>query len=592
MQNKKNPKKRKRVIQWNTLIILAGIIAMSISTIYIAYKHSVPVDADVSYNEFMKAVDNNEIESVNIIKSQKYFTATFKDGTKATVINPEHDEFKKELLEKGVNISVQTNTALEAVSDAVLTIPTMALIFVFIWYMLKAFGGQTNTLYKLYKAEEVVKFDQVAGMSETKDEVKFAVSQLRNASKLKKLGTKPCKGIILEGPPGTGKTLLAKAIAGEANVPFISTNGADFVEMFAGLGAARVRKLWDLAELNAPCVVFIDEIDAVGRRRSGGSDGATTEANQTLNELLSKMDGLSPNLGVFVVGATNRIQDLDPALIRPGRFDKRIYIGPPKTKKDRDEIVELYLKNKKLDKSVTVNMVSRMLFGMTGAEIEQALNESVMVSIQRGGEGVVTLADIDAAAMKIRTLGGIATRHSSKEDIRISSVHEAGHAIVSCLVGRKVSKISITSYNSGVGGVTIRDTDDIEDIKIASKRELENEIRVLLAGRAAEKLMFGEVSAGCSNDIERATVIAYKMLYNYAMQDDYLINPEVLSDTKPILLDSKEMLKNVNEMLLVYNKQVADLLEARKDELIRLSNQLSEEENVYDYTYESCTAKE
>ena len=584
MNNKHRPtKKRKRVIPWNTLIMVCGITAMIISTLYTAYKTSVPVETDVSYIQFMEYVENGEVESVSFVNSQKYISVTLKNGEKFTTTHPEHEDFKKELLEHGIYVDTAKVTALEAVADAILSIPMTALLFVIMWYMLKAFGGQSTTLYQLYKAEDIIKFDHVAGMSETKEEVMFAVSQLKNAKKLKELGTKPCKGIILEGPPGTGKTLLAKAIAGEANVPFISTNGADFIEMFVGLGAARVRKLWELAELNAPCVVFIDEIDAVGRRRSGGSDGASTEANQTLNELLSKMDGLSPNLGVFVVGATNRIQDLDPALVRPGRFDKRLYVGPPKTKKDRDEIVSLYMKNKKFTDEVTLDNASRLLFGMSGAEIEQALNESVMVSLQRGGNGIVSLADIDVAAMKQRSMGGVATKHASKEDIRVSAVHEAGHAIVSSLLGRQVSKISIMPYSSGVGGMTVRNTDDIEDVRIASKTELINEIKVLLAGRAAEKVLIGDTSVGCSNDIERATMIAYKMIYNFAMSGDYLINPDALKQTNVAIIDSNETLKKVNDLVVEYNEAVEKMLSENIDELRRLADQLEAEENVYDY---------
>ena len=582
----KPERKRKRVIKWQSLIIGTAIFALIISTIYSSYRTSVPVDSSMNYVEFKEHLEKGEVDSAEVIRANKTFEITLTNGEKYTVINPGHDEFKKELLEAGVNMSVADETAVDAVASVIVTIPTLSLVLVIIWFLMKSFGGQTTTLYKVYKAEQVIKFDQVAGMSETKEEVRFAVSQLKNSKKLKELGTKPCKGIILEGPPGTGKTLLAKAIAGEADVPFISTNGADFIEMFAGLGAARVRQLWELAELNAPCVLFIDEIDAVGRRRSGASDGASTEANQTLNELLAKMDGLAYNPGVFVVGATNRIQDLDPALIRPGRFDKHLYVGPPKTKKDRDEIVSLYLSNKKLAEDVTLDSASRLLFGMSGAEIEQSLNEAVLISLQRGGEGIVTIEDIDAAAMKQRSMGGVRTKHASKEDIHVSAVHEAGHAVMSSLLGRKVSKISIMPYSSGVGGMTVRNTDDIEDVKIASKCELENEIKVLLAGRAAEHIIIGDTSVGCSNDIQRATMIAYRMIYNYAMTGDYLINPDVLRENQVAIIDSNDTLKKVNELVVRFNDTVEKELVKHKDELIRLYKQLEIEENVYDYSIE------
>ena len=582
-QKRRHPRKRKKVIKWHTLIIIIGIIIVAISSFYSAYNESQPVKPDLEWSNFWDMVETNKIESINIIRTQQYFTATDIDGKVYKVNNPGYDEFQKDLLDKGITITIQRQTVVEAVVAVATALPMTALLFIILWYILSTMSNQTTTLYKLHKSEEVVKFEHVAGMSETKEEVMFAVSQLRNADKLKELGAKPCKGIILEGPPGTGKTLMAKAIAGEANVPFISTNGADFIEMFVGLGAARVRRLWELATLNAPCVLFIDEIDAVGRRRGSGGDSAQTEANQTLNELLSKMDGLESNSGVFVVGATNRISDLDPALLRPGRFDKHLYIGPPKTKKDRDEIVELYMRGKKFDETITLDRVSKLLFGFTGAEIEQVLNEAVMVSIQKGRGGVVTIDDVDEATMKQRVYG-VAGSHSSKEDIHITATHEAGHAVMNALLGRKVSKVSIIPYSSGVGGVTIRDTDDVEDKKMVTKEELTDEIKVLLAGRAAEQIILGSASAGCANDIEKATVIAYNMIYNYAM-DKYLISPDALRrENISILSTETEILTNVNGLVTELNDTVLRMIAKNKHEVIKLADRLEVEENIYDFS--------
>lgn len=585
MANQKRRKHGKKVIKWQTLAIIIGIITLILVTLCGAWRNSIPPEITMSYKDFELHVKDGDIASVNITSSQKYFTVELEDGGQYTVVNPGNDEFIKDLLEAGVNVRIQRSTLFESISDVILSIPMMILLFVILYYLIKTLGGQTTTLYKLYKADETVTFDDVAGMSEAKEEVKFAVSQITNAKRLKELGARPCKGILLEGPPGTGKTLLAKAIAGEAGVPFISTSGSDFVEMFVGLGAARVRALWDLAKTNAPCVLFIDEIDAVGKRRRSGGDGATTEGNQTLNELLSQMDGLATNMGIFVVGATNRIDDLDPALVRPGRFDTKIFIGPPKTKKDRDEIIKLYLKNKSLSDDINFDSVSKLMFGFSGAEIEQVLNEAVLMSIQRGGDGIVSLNDIDAATMKLRT-SGVVVKHSSQEDIHTSAVHEAGHAVVNVLLGRKVSKVSITPYNSGVGGVTVRDVDDVDDKKTLTKTEITNEILVLLAGRMAEKVIIGDTSTGCSNDIERATILAYSMIYRFAMDDTKLINPDSLAKTDTTILANDNRLEVVNDLLLEFNTTMEDLITNNIERVTDLAGRLEEEENVYNYSFE------
>ena len=301
------------------------------------------------------------------------------------------------------------------------------------------------------------------------------------------------------------------------------------------------------------------------------------------NELLAKMDGLGTNSGVFVVGATNRIQDLDPALLRPGRFDKHLYVGPPKTKADRDEIMNLYLKTKKLYKNFDIDKASKLLFGFSGAEIEQVLNEAVLVSLQRGGDGIISVEDVDTSAMKL-IASGVAVKHSSKIDTHITSVHEAGHAVMNSILGRKVSKVSIIPYNSGIGGLTIRDTDDIEDIKMSTKTDLLNDIKVLLAGRVAELLLLGDTSIGCSNDLEKATNIAYRMIYNYAMTSDYIINPEVIKTDGVAILDSKEIIENTNRLVLDCEKDVKEELQAHLDDIKALANRLETEENVYDYS--------
>ena len=415
-------------------------------------------------------------------------------------------------------------------------------------------------------------------MSETKEEVEFAVSQLVHAKELEKFGARPCKGIILEGPPGTGKTLLAKAIAGEAGVPFISTSGADFIEMFVGLGAARVRALWDLALANAPCVVFIDEIDAVGRRRQSGGDAASVESNQTLNALLQRMDGLGVGSGVFVVAATNRIEDLDPALLRPGRFDKHLYIGPPKSKKDRDEVIKVHMKNKKFSEDFDFDKASKLMFGLTGAQIEQVLNEAALISL-KNDKKLITTEDIDSAVMKLLA-SGVAIKHTSESDRDISAVHEAGHAVANLALGRAVSKVSIMPYSSGIGGITVQDTDDIENKRMKTKSELLNDIKVMLAGQEAERLIFGDTSIGCSNDIEKATMLAFNIVNSFAMTEDSIVNISALSKIGVGIFDNNETVKKINEILLTCRHEVTEILSVNKNAIQKLRDELLQDETV------------
>lgn len=579
---KTNRRKRKKIIKWENVMVTLAIVALVLSTLYSGYTMTKPSDMTISWEEFNGHIESGDIAHVTIIKTEPYFTVELTNGEKYTCVNPGNDTFKKDILDAGVEIRTQNSTFSNVVTSTMLSLPMTIAMIVICYFLLKSLNNQASTLYKVYKPEDVIKFDQVAGMSETKQEVMFAVSQLRNSSKLKELGAKPCKGIIFEGPPGTGKTLLAKAIAGEADVPFISVCGADFIEMFVGLGAARVRKVWELAELNAPCIVFIDEIDAVGKRRSGGGDGATTEANQTLNALLQRMDGLGSNSGIFVIGATNRIDDLDPALLRPGRFDKRLFVGPPKNKADRDEVVKLYLKNKKVSSECDIDSVSKLLFGFTGAEIEQVLNEAVLISVQEDRDGVINMQDIDQAAMKQRVYG-VSTRHKSEYDLEVSAVHEAGHAVMSKALGRKVSKISIIPYSSGVGGITMGDTDEMEDKNFRNKDYLIDDIKVLLAGRVSEQIIFGVTSNGCSNDIEKATILAYRMIYEFAMGDEWIINPDILKKYDIAIIDSDSKLKVVNNLVKSCENEVIKELKGRESEIKELRDRLLKEETVLNF---------
>ena len=590
MKDKNKPPKKnkqlKKVVKVRTVMMVVAFTICLITLTYQAAVESIPQNADISYNEFLEKVENDEVKSIRETEGQEIMVVTLTDDSQVTLMNPDYDEFRVDMLERGIEFEYAKSSPLNAILSVLVYVPTLLLTFTIVIYLLSSLGGQNTTLYKAARPEDVVTFNDVAGMSETKEEVRFAVSQLKNREKLAALGTRPCKGIILEGPPGTGKTLLAKAIAGEAGVPFISCCGADFIEMFVGLGAARVRSLWEVAVINAPCVLFIDEIDAVGRRRTGGGDGASTEANQTLNALLQRMDGLGAKDGIFVIGATNRIEDLDPALLRPGRFDKHLYVGLPRSKKDRDEIVKLYTKNKTFDETFDFDKASKLMFGLSGAQIEQVMNESVLISVHNGRDGIVSLKDIDEAAMKLRAQG-IKVKHSSQKDIDITAVHEAGHAIVNVLLGREVSKISIVPYSSGVGGMTVQDTDKLEDIKMKTRSEMIDDIKTLLAGRMAEKLIFNDVSIGCSNDIDVASKIAYTVLNKFAMDDSRLVNTEAIKELVPSMItDSNQAVESINELLIKCNKAVEDMLRENMVGLQKLADLLKREEIVLNFNIE------
>lgn len=575
-------KKVKKFINIKNLIIVIGIVTFIVGGVYSGYKKLEATDAQMTYKEFWEQVDAGNIEQVRQITSETYMTVTDKEGTTYKVVDPGYDDFRKDMLEHGVAVQVTDSTFSDVAFSLITTLPIQIAMYAFLVHICFSNFITSGNMFKVLKPEDVVTFDDIAGMSETKEEVKFAITQLKNASKLESLDARPCKGIILSGPPGTGKTMLARAIAGESGVPMISCSGSDFIEMFVGLGAARVRQLWDLAELNAPCVVFIDEIDCLGRRRSGGQN---SENNQTLNALLQKMDGMERSKGIFVVGATNRIDDLDQALLRPGRFDKQLYVGKPRTKKDRDEITEIYLKNKKKEPDVTVENVSSSLRGFSGAEIAQTLNEAVMISLMDNRDGVIQLQDVNKAAMKL-IAHGVAVGHTSEKDRLISAVHEAGHAVENILVGNKVAKVSIESYSSGIGGYTMENTDKKDDNSFMMKSDILNNIKVMLAGMVSEDIYFGEHSTGCSNDIEKASVLAFGLINSFAMDNKNIINREAITVQGVRISESKDIMDKANELMNKLKDEVNTELKNHKEEIRLLVKKLLTDEVVTDYSFE------
>ena len=362
-----------------------------------------------------------------------------------------------------------------------------------------------------------VNFEMVAGLDEEKEELEEVVDFLKNPRKYTALGARIPKGLLLEGPPGTGKTLLAKAVAGEAGVPFFSISGSDFVEMFVGVGASRVRDLFENAKKNSPCIVFIDEIDAVARRRGTGMGGGHDEREQTLNQMLVEMDGFGVNEGIIVLAATNRVDILDPAILRPGRFDRKVVVGRPDVK-GREEILKVHVKDKPLGEDVDLHRVAQTTSGFTGADLENLMNEAAILSA-REDRNFIRQADIDKAFIKI----GIGAEKKSKvvsdKDKKITAYHETGHAILFHLLPEvgPVHTVSIIPTGNGAGGYTMP-LPERDDLYMTRRQMLEN-IMVSLGGRIAEELVFDDITAGASQDIKQATAIARAMVTQYGMSE-------------------------------------------------------------------------
>lgn len=574
------PTRQKKPINVQRLVLIVVFACYIGIQIYIAFSSIKPATGEINYTELFELVESGQTDTIYITKEQDYLTVVTKDGNSYDCVNPKSDWFIEDLMKAGANISIQKQSMSNAISSIMLTLPMVAILAMFAIYLSNTIIGGSTKMFTLLKPNQNrTTFNSIRGLSQTKKEVKFAVDQIHNWKKLDSVGARPCKGIMLYGPPGTGKTLIARAIANEAGVPFISASGSDFDGMFVGVGAARIRNLWSMAIQNAPCIIFIDEIDCVGKRRKGG-DGASNDHNQTLNCLLQKMDGLNKINGVMVIAATNRLDELDPALLRPGRFDRHYYVGPPANKKDRQDMVEYYLNGKYIEsKDVNVENVSKLMVGLSGAEIEEALNEAVYISLSEGREGTINLKDIDEAVMKLHTKG-VKEEHSSERDTEITAIHEAGHALVAVLQGLKIAKVSIAPYSGGVGGITMRDLDIEFDQKMKLKSDMENDIRIFLAGMLAEDNKYGEHSQGCSQDISEATKIIYSMVTAYG-QGDILLNENTLMELGIHHILESSVVKQCNDMLDVYRKETADMLENNKDALYEIAELLEKETTIF-----------
>jgi len=571
MDGPKNEKMRtlRVIFLW---VVFLGIVYLLVNNFY--KERSI----NLSFTEFLKYVDEGKVKSAVFNETQ--VQGELSDGRKFVVQLPFPDpELPKKLSEKGVNVTARVR--INIFNFLIQVVPAFLFLLFFI-LMIRQLQSGPNQAFSFGKSraklvtpsKERITFKDVAGVDEAKEELKEVVEFLKHPDRYIKLGARIPKGVILVGPPGCGKTLLAKAVAGEANVPFFSISGSDFVEMFVGVGAARVRDLFDTAKKHSPCIIFIDEIDAVGRVRGAGIGGGHDEREQTLNALLVEMDGFETNQGIIVLAATNRPDILDYALLRPGRFDRRVVIDLPDVK-GRYEILKVHTRKIPLSKDVDLEVIARTTPGFTGADIQNLTNEAALIAARKKKKKV-TMEDIEEAKDKI--LMGVERKSMllREDEKRLISYHEAGHTIVSFFTPHTdpIHKVTIIPRGFALG--TTQQL-PLDDRRTYSKDYLVAQLRTLMGGRSAEEVVFGTISTGAGNDIERATNIAKRMVCEWGMSEklgpisfgysdeevflgrDFAIRKEYSEETARII--DSEVMRFVNEAYEYAKKLIQDKIE-------------------------------
>lgn len=499
------------------------LIIMVIIWMFDLYGEKNSKPADISYTSFMQHVQQDEIKQVTIVDN--VISGKLKDGKEFSTVAPNDSKLVEKLEAKKVDIKAELPPQPPWWMSILSSILPM-LIIVGLWFMLMnqggAGGGKVMNFGKSrarrYDEEKLkITFKDVAGAEEAKQELEEVVEFLKHPQKYNDLGAKIPKGVLLYGPPGTGKTLLAKAVAGEAGVPFFSISGSDFVEMFVGVGASRVRDLFDQAKKSAPCIVFIDEIDAVGRQRGAGLGGGHDEREQTLNQLLVEMDGFSANEGIIMIAATNRPDILDPALLRPGRFDRQIVVDRPDIK-GRTEILKVHVNGKPIGPDVNLDVIAQRTPGFTGADLSNLVNEAALLTARKDKKAI-NMPEMEEAAERVIMGPERKSRVISDKEKRLTAYHEGGHTIVGMLLEHTDPVHKVTIIPRGrAGGYTL--SLPKEDKYYATRSEMLDELKVLLGGRVAEALVLKEISSGASNDLQRATQLARQMICEYGMSEN------------------------------------------------------------------------
>ena len=592
MNEVKTPKKP--LIYYYVVVLLVLMLFNFLAMPWIAQRQIREVD----YNTFNSMVQEGQVGQVEIQEQENRILFTDKEGTAIykTAMVPDYT-LTDRLLEAGVSTSGQELQQTDPLLTFLLFWVLPILVFVAIGQymsrrMMKNAGGPNAMMFgksnaKVYvKSSEGIKFSDVAGEDEAKDNLKEIVEYLHDPKKYQEIGASMPKGILLVGPPGTGKTMLAKAVAGEANVPFFSMSGSEFVEMFVGMGASKVRDLFKQAKEKAPCIVFIDEIDAIGKKRDGQM-GGNDEREQTLNQLLTEMDGFEGNTGVIILAATNRPESLDPALTRPGRFDRRVPVELPDLK-GREEILKVHAKKIRVAEDVDFNKVARMASGASGAELANIVNEAALRAV-RDGRRYATQADLEESIEVV--IAGYQKKNAILTDQEKWTVayHEVGHALVAAMQTHSapVQKITIIPRTSGALGYTMQ----VEEGNhyLMSQEELENKIATLTGGRAAEELIFHSASTGASNDIEQATKLARAMITRYGMSQDFdmvaleTVSNQYLGGDTSLACSAETAAEIDRQVVALVKKQhekASQILEDNQEKLHQLSKYLYEKETI------------
>ena len=550
------------------------------------------VKPDVAFSQFLTDVEEKKVEEVTINGTQ--VRGIFRDGTAfKTVLPPQFNDLVKVLRENKVKIEVKDANKSPWFSYLFTGFPIILLILFWVFFMRQMQSGGNKAMSfgksraKLFSAiQKKMTFKDVAGVEEAKEELQEIVGFLKEPQKFQKLGGRIPKGVILVGAPGTGKTLLARAVAGEADVPFFSISGSDFVEMFVGVGASRVRDLFDQGKKHAPCLIFIDEIDAVGRQRGAGLGGGHDEREQTLNQLLVEMDGFDSNEGIILIAATNRPDILDSALLRPGRFDRRVVVNMPDVK-GREEILKVHIRKIPLDKDVDLKVLARSTPGFSGADLANMVNEAALVGA-RHSQATVTMKDLEYAKDKV--LMGVERKSMiiSEEEKRSTAYHEAGHALIAALIPEAdpIHKVTIIPRGMALG---VTQQLPLDDRYTYNKDYLEAQLSVLLAGRIAETIFLGKTTTGAANDFEKATEIARKMVCQWGMSD---LGPLTYGETDDLIFLGRDLTMHKNfsektaEMIDVEVKKIVtrnferaqQLLEKNRAKLKKIAKLLLEKE--------------
>ena len=573
------------------VLLLLNMLVMPLIT-----QHQVE---EVDYGTFIKMTENKEIGQVEIEDNQILFTNKDKSKIyKTGLLND--DGLVQRLYDSGAEFSGEIVEQMSPLMSFIVSWVLPVVLFVVLGQLLsrqlmKKMGGPNAMKFDMGKSSakvyvqssDGIKFADVAGEDEAKENLSEVVDYLHNPNKYKEIGASMPKGILLVGPPGTGKTMLAKAVAGEANVPFFSMSGSEFVEMFVGMGASKVRDLFKQAKEKAPCIVFIDEIDAIGQKRSGGQYGGNDEREQTLNQLLTEMDGFEGNNGVIILAATNRPESLDPALTRPGRFDRRVPVELPDLK-GREAILQVHAKKIKVAEDVDFNKIARMASGASGAELANIVNEAALRAV-RDGRRFATQADLEESIEVV--IAGYQKKNAimTDEEKKIVSYHEIGHALVAAMQTHSapVQKITIVPRTSGALGYTMQ----VEEGNhyLMSKAEMENKIATLTGGRAAEEVVFQSVTTGASNDIEQATKLARAMITRYGMSDDFdmvaleTVNNQYLGGDASLACSAETQTKidqRVVELVKKQHEKAVNILTENRAKLDELAQYLYEKETI------------